>query len=628
MDTITVRRLDISPVDLHPSDLRYIAYSGQHDLAHGVYRGIDLDLRPAYHNKYVFQSVIIGGINKLRRFLSSSAEKEANDEKHFLEETMLEFLKSADGNRVTPRELFETSIVWCEELVRLSLLGESLEHYNRVLAFETSRYPDLHVRLVCGKANVLATMGRFEEAESLLRSFIDKPYILTDRNSAPRVMLALTKIIALRGNVSASQQLAFQGLRRFYTDRETRKEFFQFIRRSYRRSYRMILDSNRRLVDRFLFAIHWLFFRSEERRAARIARIDRFLWLFLLGILYYLSFVLKNDLKTQSNLTSGEREVDAHIGRGSNGSRRRDESDRFRAVLVTRAMGGIGDLLMITPGLRALKKASPDREIHLAVPRRYFPLFQGNPDIHLLDIDRDSVRPAEYHKWINLSECPAARVESKTAPRVRRNRIEIFARALGVARWNVRGMERRPRYSISPDEAELQKMFWKAHDLVGKRTVGVQLHSEESYRDYPFMKEMVRALAKEYEVLVFDGDSVLEPFGPHTIPVCGMGLREAFAIASGCDIIVCPDSSFVHLAAAFDIPCVALFGPIDGAVRTADYPRCVYIDARRELGCLPCWRNESIPCNLTGMRMSVCLASISISRVMNKVRTILEEMRV
>src|SRR5207342_2345060 len=61
----------------------------------------------------------------------------------------------------------------------------------------------------------------------------------------------------------------------------------------------------------------------------------------------------------------------------------------IEATLVTRAMGGLGDLLMMTPGLRALKAMRGPRPVVLAIPRRFFPLFDGNDDVELMDIDGD-----------------------------------------------------------------------------------------------------------------------------------------------------------------------------------------------------------------------------------------------
>ena len=291
-------------------------------------------------------------------------------------------------------------------------------------------------------------------------------------------------------------------------------------------------------------------------------------------------------------------------------------------LLVTRAMGGLGDLLMLTPGLHALRARHPRGRIDLAVPRRFFPLFQGNDDVDLLDI-HSPLDPLEYDHWFNLTDCPAARTESLTAPRVRRNRIEIFARALGIRGPALWRMDRRPRYFLSEEDLAYRGGFFAAHGLRGESVIGVQIRSDETYRDYPHMPALVQALARDHVVLLFDRRPIAGYDFANTIKVDGLGLRQAAALASGCHALVAPDSSFVHLAAALGLPAVGLFGPTDGAVRTSDYPDVRFVDVRRDLRCVPCWRNEEIPCALTGMRASVCLAEIGPLAVVAAVEALL-----
>jgi ADP-heptose:LPS heptosyltransferase len=280
------------------------------------------------------------------------------------------------------------------------------------------------------------------------------------------------------------------------------------------------------------------------------------------------------------------------------------------ATLVTRAMGGIGDLLMMTPGLRALKAMRPHHPIVLAIPRRFFPLFNGNDDVELIDIDGD-LDPAAYTQWFNLTDCPAARIESRTAPAVRKNRIELFARGLGITGWRLRTMDRRPRYVVSAAELKWRDEFFVRHGLDSAFVVGVQPRTDEAYRDVPHIRQIIGALTEHARVVVF-GDR-LPPGGavPGAIHVAELDLRRSFALASGCQVLVTPDSAFFHVAAALDVPCVGLFGPTDGRVRGRDYPRSTILDARRTLRCVPCWRNETTPCSLTGLRPSVCLGEIS-----------------
>jgi ADP-heptose:LPS heptosyltransferase len=278
---------------------------------------------------------------------------------------------------------------------------------------------------------------------------------------------------------------------------------------------------------------------------------------------------------------------------------------------------------MMTPAFHLYKKKHPTEEIHLAIPKRYFPVFQHNPDVTLLDIEADGVQHYSYRKWFNFSDCPAARVESRTAPKVRKSRIDLFARGLRLGSYAINNMEKRPRYFVSDDERAFQQQFWKENNLDGTRVVGVQLHSDEVYRDYPHMKHLTMRLALEYRVLVFDTESIAGFQHDRITKVEGLPIRKAFALVAACDAIVAPDSAFVHLAAAFDIPTVALCGPVDGAIRTMHYPKCVYLDVREKLGCMPCWRNDKIPCKLTNMRASVCMTDIAVEDISSTLNRLL-----
>jgi ADP-heptose:LPS heptosyltransferase len=186
-------------------------------------------------------------------------------------------------------------------------------------------------------------------------------------------------------------------------------------------------------------------------------------------------------------------------------------------------------------------------------------------------------------------------------------------------------MERRPRYFVSAEERARRDAFFAAHGLQGKTVVGVQVRAEESYRDYAHVRALVGELARDHPVLLFDNRPIAGDEIENTIKVDGVGLREAFALASGCDVLVAPDSSFVHLGAALGVPCVGLFGPTDGRVRTRPYPGVRSLDVRRDLRCVPCWRNEEIPCALTGMRTSVCMGAIEVASVERAVGDLLRE---
>lgn len=597
------------PDPVEPRELEHIAFIGQSEIAHGIFRSIAAERREAFSNKYILSEVIAGGIRKLRTFLAASAEEAANDEKEFISQAVELFIATAGRNGSTPRELFESVLLWSDELTKLSLLREALNYYDKALALGINKFPELYVRCIMAKARVLTLTGKYRETESLLSFLAERPYIVTDRNLVPQLFYDLGQESLLRGHVTLYKALLFRSLRHFYTRMETRKEIVEQIRKTYRYSHRVVMDGQISLVDKMLFLLHSVFYRVQNNRLARALGIARIMRIALLGSVYALHYGVRASVALPRESLRKDQ-----IG---------GQASTRTGILITRAMGGIGDLLMMTPGLHALKKKYPRREIHLAIPKRYFPLFQGNTDVRLIDIDQEDLDPSSYKKWFNFTDCPAARVETRTAPKVKRTRIEVFARSMGIGWWRTKRMEKLPRYVITPEDKAFQQTFWREKNLVAKTVIGVQLHADEVYRDYPHMMQLVQRLAHRYHVLVFDPEKIDAPDGERIVKVEGLAMRKAFALAAACDAIVAPDSSFVHLAAALDIPCVALYGPVDAKIRTKHYPKCISLDVRSKLGCLPCWRNDKIPCKLTNLRTSVCLADISVQEIINTLNKIL-----
>lgn len=592
-------------------DLEYIAFSGQSELAHGIFRSVPRNEWTQYETKYIFSEVIAGGIKKMRRQLASSAETAAHEEKLFLDDVVAAFIQASRKHGTYSRELFESLLMWADELTKLSLLNESDRIYDHVLTMDVKKFPDLYARCIIAKAGLLNLMGKFSETQSLLVSLAERPYIITDRNIVPELLFNLSKEFLQRGDPASYKKTLFRGLRHFYTNIENRRTFVQQIRKTYRRSHDLLFDGTVSLSDKTLYVIHRLYFGIQKFRWLKYVGALKAARLAVLGYVYGLNYVCG---------TAASRE-DFSAGGGVSKTRL---LPRRRDMLITRAMGGIGDLLMMTPGIHALKRKFPHEQIVLAIPKRYFPIFQNNPDVTLVDIETEGFNHFGYKRWFNITDCPAARIESRTAPRVKKNRIELFARALGIRALRLRASAMKPRYFVSDEERMFQRSFWREQGLEGSPVIAVQLRADEVYRDYPHMEQLVKELARDHRVLVFDGERIDGFEFPNTVKVAGLPMRKAFALVAACDAIVCPDSSFVHLGAAFDKPTVALYGPIDGRVRTMNYPHCVYLDARKKLGCIPCWRNEKIPCKLTGMRTSVCMADIPIAEITSTVNSLLQ----
>jgi ADP-heptose:LPS heptosyltransferase/tetratricopeptide (TPR) repeat protein len=613
----------ISNVDALRQELEYLAYHGQDTSAKGLYKKIPEQERRFYQSTLVLSSVIRGSIKPLKR--NSPPRKtdnlESKDGGAALEQDLNDFIEFCNDRGIRPAELFECIIAVGDALKSMSNTSAALRHYDKAEELGIRENTELFGQLILKKAQILFHLGRITEAHNILSSAAERYYLFHDKNLISEILHLLGKTALLTGRARYFKALLFSGMRLFYTRTAIRRLFAGLVVKTYRQFHRVILDQELSLSDKLLFLVHWVDYRAGSSRMfvkSGIARIAKY---GVLGYVYFINYVIGQERLHRHAFLS---RVELNSPGREEPSSRAPASTR-KMILVTRAMGGIGDLLMMTPGLHALKLKFPSSEIQMVIPRKFAPLFAGNEDVTLIDIETADLDVRSYEKWFNLTDCPAARIESRTMPNVTQNRIDIFARALGIRGGRLRKMNKLPRYFITELEKDFQLNFWKNHGLDGKTVIGIQLQAAEPYRDYPHMADLVRALAKDAVVLLFHTektnfgarDSIIDP-GP-------IAIRQAFALAAACSAIVAPDSAFIHFAGAMNIPCVALYGPIDGRVRTMYYPATVSVDVRSILRCIPCWRNEVIPCKLTNMRSSACMTNIAVDGVTDAVKRILRE---
>ena len=600
-------------------ELEYMAYHGQDTAVYGRYKNIPEEERDAYQSIYILGSVIRGGIAHLKKSKTVWEPTPAGVIDNFIpdvEHDLNQFIQYCTSRDIRPRQLFECILEWSNELADRAKPEETLRLLEQAEELNIRSYPDLYAKLILKRAELLFAAGRLGEAQQILSNAAERYYLIPDRNIISAVILLLGQTSLLTGEAAYFKDLLFSGLRHFYTSDDVRRLFTDRLIKTHRSAFRLLRDRDVLFNDKVLFLFHWLDHTVHKSWRGEKGRLDRLTRMVLLGVVYFMNYIVWQDRSPR--LRSLTKTPQQKPGAG-------DAAGSRRTILVTRAMGGIGDMLMMTPGLHALKLKSPGHDIHLAIPRKFAQLFSGNNDFELLDIESITIDVRSYEKWFNITDCPAARIESRTMPEVTQSRIDIFSRSFGIRGRQLQAMDKRPRYFVTEAERDFQEDFWKRYGLVGKTVVGVQLQAAEPYRDYPHMADLVRTLAQDAVVLLFHGEKTAVETGGSVIDPGPITIRQAFALAAGCSAIVAPDSAFVHFAGALNIPCVALYGPIDGRIRTMHYPFCVHVDVRSVLRCVPCWRNEIIPCKLTNMRNSACMGNITVDTVSEAVKRVLRE---
>src|SRR5688572_19975714 len=240
----------------------------------------------------------------------------------------------ADDTRAARREF---PLEWFQALDRW--VAASIEHLYfdaaaqaLQLAFDSgaSRYPGLFQALRASEAELCARSGELSKAAEIALWYARRPYLLPEHRKLPQIYPRLMAALLHAGHIDEHRMLLWRGLREAYLAPELRDRFAATIRRAYRGYLKALSRSEVRFDDRLQLLTHLAFLASRRVAACRLLRLDR--------LLYWLTAALGYALVAREARSSGP----------SPGK------TQLNAILVTRAMGGIGDLLTMTPGLRAL----------------------------------------------------------------------------------------------------------------------------------------------------------------------------------------------------------------------------------------------------------------------------------
>jgi ADP-heptose:LPS heptosyltransferase len=467
-----------------------------------------------------------------------------------------------------------------------------------------------------------ALIGRTEKASKVALRLVQSPYLLPNRRELPALCQRLIYILAAGNHLREYRLVLWTGVSLLQSSYALRDTFSAQIAKTYRGTLRALIASDVPLKFRIPYLLSNL--------ARFMSTVPIFRWLGLdkpvrwgnLALLFIFEwfFIRKNELFREAN----------RLALGNTLPPKPKLYERLKSklferraprVLVTRAMGGIGDILMMTPGLRALSKKYPNAQIDFAIPKSFHSILERLPNVRLLDIDEDAINLHDYKRWINLTDCPAGRVENRQSPNVRRNRIEIFAKAMGIyKRRLINSVGLLPFYQTRNDELDWARVYLNQLNPNGRPVIGVQPYAADTYRNWPYMEQLVSELAKNYFVLVFHHEPT-QGFEYESVEKVVQPLRKSIALASVCTKLIVLDSSFLHFSAALKVPTIAIIGAISGRLRTKSYPNVQLLAPRKkEFPCYPCWRHEHKPCHLTNGRESICLRSISVDNVISKLK--------
>lgn len=255
---------------------------------------------------------------------------------------------------------------------------------------------------------------------------------------------------------------------------------------------------------------------------------------------------------------------------------------------------GLGDVIMTTPTIRALKSMFDKVEITYATNTRYLDgalvkVLRYNPDISHI-IERDLMEDLAFDLVVNL-HCPAVNheVQGKIPP----NRIDLFAAHAGV-----RLSDPVPKFYIKKEEVDSGEIFLKSSM---EKLILVQPFSSSKARSgiHSTLKKSLISLYNDHGIrsviITHSTDSstdVLWNNIPGGIYLRDLDVRAIAGVMVHCDLVLCPDSSILHLAGCLDVPTVSLFGPTPPQSRINYYRNTVAI-SEAKFGPCPCWYSHA-----------------------------------
>jgi ADP-heptose:LPS heptosyltransferase len=268
-------------------------------------------------------------------------------------------------------------------------------------------------------------------------------------------------------------------------------------------------------------------------------------------------------------------------------------------------VGGFGDLVLMTPVMREMKRRWPDCKIVFCCQQLYGVVLQNLPYIdEIVDYPLAYDKSQEMDAWIFFEKA----VEKN--PRARELHItDLFAEIAGLTKEHAAGTvpslfklgansgpgwttDKKPDYAVTKNE-----VIWAMEQyprIDGRQRACVQFMTSTANRNYLRMSSVILGLLnKKFEVFLIGGPGEsgetkeMEVFKDLTSK--GLSFRQTCAVINSSDLVVSPDTAALHIAGALSVPAIGLYGPFPGDLRTRYCPTTFAITAKG--ACAPCFHH-------------------------------------
>ena len=280
--------------------------------------------------------------------------------------------------------------------------------------------------------------------------------------------------------------------------------------------------------------------------------------------------------------------------------------------------GGIGDLGMLNPVFRYLKKKYSGCFIRVASackqPLENLPeideLYDMPFDISLLN----SMDYVNYFQGI---------LESSSEVSKRTHAVDMFFSYFGIDSLQFPNEDKVPRLYYKKEELDWLKQTLTTIGVKEEHyVIGIQMESSAPLRNYPKekFKVIIDTLGQEENVkIVLIGTEQQEVVAnyyrgnnPNVLLATRYTVRQAMVLASRYDLVIAPDSFMIQVAGALEKPQIGLYGPFPSSVRMKYFKNAIGMDP--SVVCSPCFKHDFRGC-IKG-NPSPCFSQLAIDDVL------------
>lgn len=280
-------------------------------------------------------------------------------------------------------------------------------------------------------------------------------------------------------------------------------------------------------------------------------------------------------------------------------------------------MGGIGDLILMSSGLRALKQGMNGSRLTVATLKEHMALMAAMPFVDRC-IAVDDLGKYKFDRMIDLRfavEPPefGSACKGTWDSYTMEDRSDAFDKLLGV-------YPAPKRFDVPVDNKVTEKMakslpekfvLLAAAIAAPARSIPIQYIKRicSLVRRKLGMDVVLVGSSRKWneELKALEGKNIINMIDK-------TNLQEMISLCQLSDLVVTPDTGTLHVAGALRKKTIGVFGNINPRTRISYYPTVKAIYPHGEKKCIPCW--DLHPCNPKAECGPACMRVSTPSRIM------------